>query len=812
MKKINLILSTVASLLAFLPVANGQTIEETIGHLVFPKKDNHYSVEENVAYSKQISKPTSDGTYWIKLETFTTGSATTEITPADIVLVLDVSSSMRNNYVQYNYDTTPYIPNHNGRNYWMYGDAGTNTAYYIYYEEAYHKVEQGRVDHGQGANPRYHYYMSFRSKGVTYYCMGDQIVALDAPPENVSSNSTRDYPNNVIYTGALIRRTGGVSGQRRIDALRTAVKGFIDAIEINDKYEDAAGTRERTNGRIGNRISMITFAGNGYITLVNSLEEGALADASGSTPSTATRLKGYVDAFPENQSGTRPDLGIAMANQQLATITRESFKTVVVFTDGEPYPNTVSNTHPYGQGYDNAIAAALTTKTTYDANVFSVGLFSDVPWEPDNLWTFMNLMSSNAPNASNMSTPGADYDKNAGYYKDASAEGADLSAIFLDIAHQSGGSSNTELTAATSNVDIISSSFKLSGDNPSTDDIHVFTAKCKTANLDTNEFTFYDEVLATNSEDEFDVYDEYGYWIESKDVDDDIAIDPDGLAQNTITVTGFDYSNNWCGLKDGEAHGHKIIIMIPIQMNPDAVGGPNVATNAEGSGIYVAGKEDPVIEFTPPTVSLPVNMFIEKEGLEGRESAKFKIERAEIPNVEVGEEWSLDDIDPDSWEYVSTVFVTNMTNNPNAKFSDDGNPMVKVRGLPSTVEKVTDENEIDEETGEPVIDEETGEPVKKKIQVGLVYRITEEPWSWSYKTDPDPAESQYTVTGKVNNPFTFKNKNRKDENIDVKIRHAESKVTNIFKNVENKMVYDDSKTNDRTSGSTSGASEEGTTD
>ena len=47
-------------------------------------------------YSKNISSPQKDGTYWIKLESFATGSATMieASVPADIVLVLDVSSSM----------------------------------------------------------------------------------------------------------------------------------------------------------------------------------------------------------------------------------------------------------------------------------------------------------------------------------------------------------------------------------------------------------------------------------------------------------------------------------------------------------------------------------------------------------------------------------------------------------------------------------------------------------------------------------------------------------------------------------------------
>lgn len=63
-----------------------------------------------------------------------------------------------------------------------------------------------------------------------------------------------------------------------------------------------------------------------------------------------------------------------------------------------------------------------------------------------------------------------------------------------------------------------------------------------------------------------------------------------------------------------------------------------------------------------------------------------------------------------------------------------------------------------------------------------------------YTPDTPP---QYTTTSNVTNPFTFSN--TKEDNIDVKVRHAESKATNIFKPsvVTGSVKYDDSKTNNR---------------
>jgi hypothetical protein len=133
------------------------------------------------------------------------------------------------------------------------------------------------------------------------------------------------------------------------------------------------------------------------------------------------------------------------------------------------------------------------------------------------------------------------------------------------------------------------------------------------------------------------------------------------------------------------------------------------------------------------------------------------------------------------------VFVTN---GPSTKTSKNGYPLIQVRGLPATI--TVDENE----DGQPDVGTDG-----KIIQLPVVYRITEENWAWSYDISgsEDFPNPQYTVTSKVDNPFSFNN--GKKENIDVIIRHAESKATNVFKAVgegEANERYDDSKTNDRT--------------
>ena len=225
-----------------------------------------------------------------------------------------------------------------------------------------------------------------------------------------------------------------------------------------------------------------------------------------------------------------------------------------------------------------------------------------------------------------------------------------------------------------------------------------------------------------------------------------------------LTVTGFDYADNWCGpVKEGtttvDAQGHKIIIMIPIVTNPDAVGGPNVATNGPGSGIKDKNG-DMLVKFDPPAVSLPINVQIQTTGLSEGESAKYSIKR----RVGTGE-----------WEYVTTVFVT--------RHKGQGDPSVYLKGLPS-----------------------------RGDEGNYQYIIIDDDWDWTYtldnvsgtrtdgETEPyGPDEDIYTDNFAVN-PIIFNVS--KNNGISPKVRYSESKASNNFETQE--AGYDDYKNNGRT--------------
>ena len=150
---------------------------------------------------------------------------------------------------------------------------------------------------------------------------------------------------------------------------------------------------------------------------------------------------------------------------------RDSNKTVVLFTDGEPG----------GQGFDNrdgyttaatAINTASSIKSSYSAKVFTVGLFTRTPAATDNVTRYLDAVSSNYITATasvssqgyynptyTLNIRGTLNDDGIDYSKDASGN-VDLTSIFKDIASASGGSEE-EIGASTQVQDYVSNSFAL---------------------------------------------------------------------------------------------------------------------------------------------------------------------------------------------------------------------------------------------------------------------------------------------------------------------------------------------------------------
>ena len=650
------------------------------------QKETTYS--NGLGYSKNISTPDDEGIYTITLEAFTTGNVTVtkKSIPADIVLVLDTSGSM-------NYDMN-----------------------------------------------------------------GNQT--------NVQAN-------------------------RRITALKTAVNNFIDIINDNDLYYvDADGKPDKTKPReqrLGNRIAIVTYATNAYNPTNGLIALGnSTTDESG-----VTSLKTTVNGLTAD-GGTYAHKGMDLAYGILSPLndTRQ-LRTTVFFTDGVPglwgewtdndwyYNNNIYNwperanynNYYNGRYYNYRIRGRVDTYNTANAtinsanniknladeskgiisNVYSVSIINDPGRQTQ---VYLGKTSSNYLGATNMGDWTGTWNSDTAMwnngngtrntdgknYSFASTSAQGLNEVFETIAGSSGGS-DADLGGSTVAVlDIVSANFMLpNAADP--DQITVYTAPCTGGTegaltfgtpIKAKENTARYHKITRNPDGTIEWSDE------DYDVDDNIAVSIEGT--NMIQVTGFDYASNFCGFENGVARGYKVLIEIPVKMDPEAVGGANSDSNEPGSGIYADldgdGSLDPIVTYDPPKVDLPTNIFIEKEGLKKGESAKFRIIKSN-PNSS-------------AWEPVTTVFLTNTV-------GEGHKPMVKVRGL--------DPN--------------------------YIYQIIEEPWSWAYTSEA------ITVTRTdllITNPFKFKNTPK--EGIDKQIRHAESKATNDFSG-SGSVEYVDSKKNTR---------------
>ena len=719
------------------------------------QKQTTYS--NGLGYSKNISTPDDEGIYTITLEAFTTGKVEVEkkSIPADIVLVLDVSGSM----------AYPMTYTARGSQAYSYNSYGNNSYYYLHTDGEYYEVSL------DGRRLRF-------QVGNTYYYLYGTGVQTNRPNQVNNNNST-------IWTGVLYEATGS-----RLDALQDAVNSFIDIINENDLKDPDGNDREQ---RLGNRIAIVTYSTNannrtnGLIALGNSL-----TDTSG-----VTSLKTIVNGLTA-EGGTYAHKGMDLAYGILEPLndTRQ-LRTTVFFTDGVPglwgswtesdnsYNNSIyewperqySNqyrTYYIPQRVDTYNTANATINSANNiknlandskgiiSNVYSVSIINNPGRQTQ---VYLGKTSSNYLGATNMGDWNGNWNSDTAMWNNgngtrntsttnfsfASTSQDGLKEVFETIAASSGGS-DTDLGGSTVAVmDIVSANFMLpNGSDPS--QIKVYTAPC-TGGAE-KALTFGTPILAkantaryhkmTRNDDGT-----ISWSTEDYDIDDNIAVTIEG--NNMIQVTGFDYTSNFCGFdENGDPRGWKVLIEIPVKMDPEAVGGANSDSNEPGSGIYADldgdGSLDPIITYDPPKVDLPTNIFIEKEGLKKGESAKFRIERVD---KNASEEVKSNPNSPE-WEPVTTVFLTNTV-------GEGHKPMVKVRGL--------DPN--------------------------YIYQIVEEPWSWAYTSQA------ITVTRTdllITNPFKFKNTPKTE--IDQKIRHAESKATNDFIGTGS-ATYVDSKNNGR---------------
>lgn len=494
-----------------------------------------------------------DGTYTVRLEAYATGEQTTTVStrPCDIVLVLDVSGSMAKGKGQM------------GQGYAVC--AGWDNTTYKNYDGKVYLLENGVYrEVTVTASGYYPYTYTYRIKET-----GEEILVSDGKYKIPAELNGR------LYT------YGNLS---KLDALKNAVNTFIDQVAAKE------------TGTVKHNISIVKFAGDKKDEVGDDTYYGGTYNYSqivmGLTDAKANQ-KALKDAVNDLEAGgaTSADYGMEHAQSILSkrpADRKDATKVVVMFTDGEP-------NHDNGFDSDVADSTISAAKSLKDggATVYTVGCMKDANATRVTDWNgvkdvnkYMHLVSSNYKDATEMSKPGdATYpeDTSKSYYLIAN-DADDLKNVFESISQQLGGS-KTELTSTAVLQDAVTPYFEIPGGADA--QVTLKTANCTGAD-DNGKLTFGAETAAPN-----------GVAAPVKD--------------NTVSVTGFDYSANWCGPRTDAAgsttySGQKLIVEFKIRPTDTFLGGNGVQTNVgEGDGIYAPeDKTTPVEEFHPQQVDVPV--------------------------------------------------------------------------------------------------------------------------------------------------------------------------------------------------------------
>ena len=346
------------SLVALPSFAEGE--EESAGDTGMPYINGQGgTVEQNGLVMSKTIKKGENGQFLLTLEAYATGSTTTTTTkkPVDIVLVLDVSGSMKD-YME-TYSISP------GGTYYYYAGSysGYKRAYYCSSCEGWYTKNHSQYDHGTRLTPK----TSANDSGIQFYVT-------------------------------------------KMETLKSAVNGFIDSVAAKSADSQIAIVKFAGDKRdiVGND----TYEKGGYTYNYSQIVQNLTTVDETGASSLKTAVNGLIAA-----GTTLANYGMEHA-QTIINRAKDNGrqKVVVMFTDGEP--NGIKKVSGFEKEVANGAIAASKSIKEAGATVYTIGCFGTTPSSDTD--TYMNYVSSNYPNAASMDNGGTKANP-ANYYKTVSS-------------------------------------------------------------------------------------------------------------------------------------------------------------------------------------------------------------------------------------------------------------------------------------------------------------------------------------------------------------------------------------------------------
>ncbi len=270
--------------------------------------------------------------------------------------------------------------------------------------------------------------------------VSDFVTTLSAMSSTSNSTVTVTTPLDIVLvldaSGSMNDPMGGGNSTKRIDALKSAAKSFIDTIAKQNEGIEGVDRQHK--------VAIVKFAGDETDKVGNDKYRSGghsynysqtMQELTACTVGGAKGLKGTIDSI-EPAGATRADYGMKQAEKNIKTFGREGAKKVVVFfTDGKP-----TSYSEFDSDVANAAVTAAKSMKDGKATVYTIGIFSGAnpAADPSNKGTsdvnkFMHAVSSNYPSATSYTSDmlGARVE-NSDYYKSAT-NAEELKKVFDDI-------------------------------------------------------------------------------------------------------------------------------------------------------------------------------------------------------------------------------------------------------------------------------------------------------------------------------------------------------------------------------------------